>query len=380
MIVLSSLFVILTSHAVQAQNTSGNNGRDVVQEISNNREKINQTEEEKRKILGSLYDITKRMKKISHDKSQLTDKLLKTQGHVQLLAKDIAQLELAIDKQHTLLKDRMRNLYKVSGDPYLSIIFSQNSALSLDQSLKYLKIISDQDFKLIKAYKKNVLVSKSKKQNLNQQVKKMVLIENDIKKQEGLLLTEHKQKSQIVTEIETKKLANVENLKKLRQKVKDTELEKFDAAVVDLLKPAIYENKGQLQAPVQCALKHDFGLVRHEEYLVELSHKGYRYECPTSTNVSAIFEGKVVFRGYIDSLGETLIIDHGDHYFSVYASLSNIKVKQDELVKKSQILGTVNSTKNRKTGEIYFELRHFSEPENPKNWFVSRGVQISSME
>ena len=350
---------------------------EVVVEVQKNRESINENDQQKRKILSSLYDISRRMKKITFEKGEMTDKLIRTQGSVKFIAKDIVGLQKKVAAEQTQLKKTLRNLYKMSGETYVAILFSQESAVSLDRSMKFFKIISEKDFALIKLYEKNIANLRTKKSNLNTQVKKLMSIEGDIKKQESLLVIEHSQKSKIVSEIENRKLVNVETIKKLRTQAQEKKLTRFDAALSDLLKTAFYENKGMLPAPIAGTITQDFGLMKHEEFPVEFSHKGWRYSSTKDASVSAVYDGRVSYKGNIEGYGETIIIDHGDHYYSVYAHLSQVKVKQDELVKKSQIMATAGSTSSANSVGIYFEIRHFSEPENPKNWISPQEIKVS---
>ncbi len=352
--------------------------KQVADEIQKSRSTINEKEQEKRRILGSLYDISKRMKKISQEKGEMTDKLIRAQGNVKYIARDIAILEKKIESQQKQLGTSLRNLYKISGETYIAILFSQDSALSLDRSLKFFKIVSEKDFALIKTYQKNVSDLKIKKVSLNSQVKKLIHIETDIKKQENLLLSEHDQKSKIVREIENKKLANVQKIKSLRTKAQEKNLTNFDAALSELLKTAFYENKGQLPAPILGSVTQDFGLIKNEDYPIELSHKGWLYSTLKAASVNAIYDGKVVYVGQISGYGQTVIIDHGDHYYSVYSYLSQVKVKIDEVIKKSQVIASAGSTSKLNSVGIYFEIRHFSEPENPKNWIAPQDVKVSS--
>ena len=320
------------------------------------------------------------MKKITQEKGEMTDKLLRTQGTVKYIARDIAGFERKVEAEQKQLRVRLRNLYKMSGQTYVAVLFSQETALSLDRSLKFLKILSEKDFELIKSYEKSIADLRSKKSNLNTQVKKLIYIEGDIRKQETLLLSEHNEKSKIVSEIESKKLANVEKIKTLRTRAQEKKLTSFDAALSDLLKTAFYENKGQLPAPIAGNITQDFGLSKHEDFQIEFSHKGWLYSSVKAAAVLAIYDGKVSFQGRIPGYGETLIIDHGDHYYSVYSHLGQVKVKQDDLVKKSQPIATAGSTSKANDVGIYFEIRHFSEPENPKHWISPQEVKVSLIE
>ena len=352
--------------------------REVVKEVQKNRDLINEREQEKRKILGSLYELSKRMKKISQEKGEMVDRLLRTQGSVKYVAKDIAKIENKIAIEKKQLRTSLRNLYKLSGETYFAILFSQETPLTLDRSLKFLKILSEKDFELIKSYERSIVDLKVKRGVLNTQVKKLVNIEGDIKKQEALLLSEHDQKAKIASDIESRKLLNVEKIKSLRNRAQDKRLVNYDAALSDLLKTAFYESKGQLTAPVQGEVVQDFGLTKHEEFPIEFSHKGWLYSTAKSAQVISIYDGRVSFAGEIKGYGETIIVDHGDHYYSVYSHLGQVKVRLNESVKKSQIIATASSTTSPNSVGIYFEIRHFSEPENPKNWILPPEVKVSA--
>jgi septal ring factor EnvC (AmiA/AmiB activator) len=134
------------------------------------------------------------------------------------------------------------------------------------------------------------------------------------------------------------------------------------------MKPSIYEQRGLLPAPVIGRVVREFGLVTDEEYKIRFSHKGWSYQTDLGAQVEAVFEGTVARVLTLPGFGSTIIVDHGDHYYSVYSHLAKTKVKSGDPIAKGTILATTG-------GSLYFELRHFSEPENPANWISpSKGI------
>lgn len=355
--------------------------RQLAEKFKQTRRQITETEVEKRKILGSLYSITQRMKKISHEKNHLTDELFHVQDNVKNIAKLIATLEVQIERQRHQLKRRLRTLYKLSGEGYIGILFSRTSALDVDEALRNLKIVTENDYQLIRSYQENIALYKTQRQKLKGQVERLVALERKIKKQEGMLVSEHKQKSKIVSELDRSRNARMKDIKKLRahtkalaeQKIADTE----DRDWVDLLKPSIFEQKGQLPSPVQGVVVRDFGLVTNDRYKIQLSHKGWRYSAPKGTPVASIFDGTVVHADWINGYGQTVIVDHGDHYYSVYSHISRVKAKLGDTLKKGQAFAEAGPSSRRHGEGVYFEIRHFSEPENPAQWIAARGIRIS---
>lgn len=346
----------------------------LVEKVQKSKQQIVEAESEKRRILGSLYTIQQRMKKITSEKSHLTDELFQAQDSVKNVARVIAQLEGEIGKQRTALRKRLRALYKLSGEGYVSILFSRSNAADLDESLRFLKIVTENDYKMIRSYQANVATYKAQKDKLKKQVERLVGIEKRIKTQENLLVVEQNSKSKIVSELDMKKNKNIDKIKSLRTKADAIEP---DAEVANLLRPSIFEQKGQLAAPIQGDVVEDFGLIVDERFKIRFAHKGWTYSAATGAGIQAVFDGTLVRSEWIDGYGTIAVIDHGDHYYSVYGHLTKLKVKVGEEVNKGQAIAEAGPIDDTRQG-LYFELRHFSEPENPTAWIAAKGLRTAS--
>ena len=129
----------------------------------------------------------------------------------------------------------------------------------------------------------------------------------------------------------------------------------------DILDLSFFEKKGKLLAPFEGVLAQGFGMVVDPKYQYRLSHKGHRYRSRKAKPAKAVADGRIVFSGEVEGYGPTAIIDHGDHYFSVYSGLKDVKVSKGDEVTRAQALSS--SIK-----EIYFEIRHFSDAIDPASW------------
>lgn len=353
--------------------------KNIAQKLRETRKNMVHADAQKRKILGSLYLINQRMKKISARKSELTNDMLQAQENVKNVAKLIAALEVQIERQRIHLKRRLRALYKLSGLGYIGVLFSSQSAVELDETLRFLKIVTDNDYQLIQTYRNNVVAYLEQKEHLRQQIEKLVAIEKNIKKQESLLAAEHKEKSKIASQLEKVKLENLNRMRDLRDKGKvltDEESVKLS----ELLKPSIFEKKGHLPPPVTGVVVQDFGLVTDEKYKIQLSHKGWRYLTAPRTPVESIFDGKVIYSDVVKGYGHTVVIDHGDHYYTVYAHIARVKVKAGDTLKQGEAFAEAGPLAKGGGDGIYFEIRHFSEPENPTNWISKKELRHAALD
>lgn len=346
----------------------------LVEKVQKSKQQIVEADVEKRRILGSLYTIQQRMKKITSEKSHLTDELFQAQDNVKNVARVIAQLESEIGKQRSALRKRLRALYKLSGEGYVSILFSRTSAADLDESLRFLKIVTENDYKLIRSYQANVATYKVQKEKLKKQVERLVGIEKKIKTQENLLVVEQQSKSRIVSELDQKKNKNLDRIKKLRTKADGID---EDDEVAQLLRPSMFEQKGQLPAPVPGEVVQDFGLIHDEKFKIRFAHKGWTYSAAPGAQIQSVFDGTLVRSDWIEGYGTIAVIDHGDHYYSVYGHLTKLKLKIGDEVKKGQAFAEAGPIDSERKG-LYFEIRHFSEPENPTAWIAAKGLRTAS--
>lgn len=81
----------------------------------------------------------------------------------------------------------------------------------------------------------------------------------------------------------------------------------------------------------------------------------------------AVFSGRVAFADEYPSYGRTVIVDHGESYFTVTSGLSTIDVSVGEELPAGTRLGT--ATDRDGVGEIYFEIRRGKETLAPGEWF-----------
>ena len=78
-------------------------------------------------------------------------------------------------------------------------------------------------------------------------------------------------------------------------------------------------------------------------------HAGADFRSPAGTPIKAPNAGRVVIAGSRYFSGDTVVIDHGQGLFSLFAHLSETSVKQGDSVKKGEVIGQVGQT-GRVTG------------------------------
>ncbi len=127
--------------------------------------------------------------------------------------------------------------------------------------------------------------------------------------------------------------------------------------------------KGSLEWPVIGMMEVPFGDIRHPKFNTATQHPGVDFRTEPGAPIQAILGGRVVFSRRFSGYGNTVLLDHGGNYLSVYARASVLHVAEGDEVLPGQVLGT--SPDRAFDGGppiVYFELRREGRAVDPADW------------
>lgn len=97
------------------------------------------------------------------------------------------------------------------------------------------------------------------------------------------------------------------------------------------------------------------------------AHKGVDYAAPHGTPVKATGNGKIVFRGKKGGYGNTIVVQHGSQYSTLYAHLSRYAsgLKSGSRVRQGEIIGYVGSSGLATGPHLHYEFHVNGTHRNP---------------
>lgn len=127
--------------------------------------------------------------------------------------------------------------------------------------------------------------------------------------------------------------------------------------------------KAFIRNPVDFArISSKFNLKRKHPILNRIrAHKGVDYAAPTGTPIRSAGDGKVVFRGKKGGYGNTVIIQHGSRYSTLYAHMSKYArgSNQGKRVRQGQVIGYIGKSGLATGPHLHYEFRVNGVHRNP---------------
>ena len=94
---------------------------------------------------------------------------------------------------------------------------------------------------------------------------------------------------------------------------------------------------------------------------------------PPGAVVHAVYGGTIAFADEYADYGKSIIVDHGDGYFTVSANLATIEVRVGDDVGSGSRLATLGDAGRQSAGPnqaaLYFEIRRGTDTLDPAEWF-----------
>lgn len=126
-----------------------------------------------------------------------------------------------------------------------------------------------------------------------------------------------------------------------------------------------------------------FSLSRYHPILHTMrAHKGIDYSAAAGTPVKSVGEGRVIFAGRKGGYGNTIVVQHGDRYTTLYAHLQGFasSIKNGKQVRQGEVIGYVGSSGLATGNHLHYEFQVDGVHRNPLTIQLPQSVAVASRE
>ena len=312
-------------------------------------------------------------RKIARSKTELA-------GLEKRIGKNLASfkgLEKEIASGETYTSQRLTAIYKMRWLGQMNLLASAESMHELLQMQKMLAQIIASDQKELEALKGK----KNRLQNLIQTLHQQQNDKRDIEKaliaQSGNVSRDMAARQSLLDDIRNKRsveLAALEALKAsalaLDQKISALNQQRFAHEATGMPQPkvAFASLKGLLNLPVKGKITKHFGAFKNAKFNVVNFRSGIQIRAERGEPIRAVHSGKILYANWFKGYGNMIILDHGQHYYTVYAHLEELFKNQGDPVEAGEVIATVGDTGSMHGAGLHFEVRHHGKPLDPLRW------------
>lgn len=367
--------------------------------IKKKEEQISKAEKEKEQLEGNLSDIKGIKKKLENQKADLQTYVVELDETLARIEQNISNLKNQIttkgeeirlaeqelkaatereESQQESMRVRIRLMYERSNSNVLEMLLQATGVGDMLSRADYMEKVMAYDKRMWEEYKENRQLIALCKEELElekqilDQAKEMVETEqNNLE-----VLIDQKTKDIVAYEsdIDNKEKAIKEYEAEIAQQ--NAEIEALEAAIAEE-KKKLLEGSGSLsydgglfKFPLASytRVSDDYGPRIHPILKVEQFHNGVDFAAPKGTAIYAAYDGKVVAATYSSSMGNYVMIDHGDELYTIYMHASALYVEKGDVVVRGETIAAVGSTGRSTGNHLHFSVRKNGEYVSPWNY------------
>ena len=333
-------------------------------------------------LLGELHRLEMEIRASRDELELLQLKLDRGYREIDDLLKRIQALEQSIAELRPYLSNRSVSLYKLGRLSYVRLLLSVEEPRELTRAYRYLSRLAEVDSEKIGRFLVNQRALETSKSNLLARTKEMLETRSRLEGTTATLESRRGTKQALLKEIHGRR----EMAETLRFELEGAHeklgelvgrLARGEVPGVDPVFLPIRMFRGDLGWPVEGRVENRFGKHFHPRFRTVTVQNGLEIVAPMNDPVGAVYDGQVVFASWFQGYGKLLIIGHPHNVYSLYGYLSDILVREGDLVNRGDEVGRVGDTGSVGGPSLYFEIREDGKPVDPELWLTKQPKSVA---
>lgn len=397
-------FIMLWSVPSVAYATEADEDEEKREALENSKQDLQNAQDERRNMQGTLSDIKKQQVKLEEAKNDLSEYVVELDGQLIFIQGTLAELEVKIAEkeqeivqieqqlkearenevdQYEAMEQRIRFMYERGNSAYISLILDAEDFSEMLNKAEYIEEISNYDRDMLKEYQETKEAIEFLKEQLEKEEEMLHSAKEEAAEKEGemsdLIDQKEKQIENYETDINNKEKAIKEyeaeiaaqnaTIAALEAQIAQAERELADVSGNDVGETPVYGGGPFCwPAPSYTRISDDYGNRIHPTLGVQQFHNGIDMAAPNGSPILAAESGTVIAAAYSSTMGNYIMINHGNGLYTIYMHASALYVSTGQTVTRGQKIAAVGST-GRSTGpHLHFSVRRNGAYVNPWNF------------
>lgn len=366
--------------------------------IRQKEEEISRAKEEKKTLQSGLTNVKELKKELEASKADLANYVAKLDADLSDIQEKINELKTLIEEkegqiaekteeleealevqqdQYEAMKSRIKFMYEKGDVLYLEFVFVADSFGEMLNKADYIEMLSSYDRKMLDEYVAYAEYVALCKEGLEEEKDVLDEAKAAVEEEEAalndLIATKEQEMYKMNSDIQSKEAAIREYEAEIASQ--NETIAALEAAVAEERKRLAQEQGRKYDggiftwpAPSYSRISDEYGNRTHPILGVQQFHNGLDMAAPGGSPILAAYDGKVVAADYSSSMGNYIMIDHGDSLYTIYMHASALYVSKGAEVSKGDKIAAVGSTGRSTGNHLHFSVRLNGNYVSPWNY------------
>jgi septal ring factor EnvC (AmiA/AmiB activator) len=289
-----------------------------------------------------------------------------TASEIETTTRDLIYSQDRLAESQAVLNRRLRDIYKMGPLHTMQVLLGASSFADLLNRYRYLQQIGRSDRQLVERVRALEERLESQNAELQERMSQLGLLRRDrvsevaqlraVEGERETALREFRSREQTTAgrleELEADETRMTTLIDQLEERRRAMEAARARAGGATLAASDV----GSLDWPLTGRILYRFGRETRPNGIV-LRWDGIGIAAATGTPVRAVRAGRVALAGQFEGYGATVILSHGDGFYTVYTYLEEIGVVEGRDVQEGQVVGTVGGADTPEGPHLEFQIR-----------------------
>ncbi len=344
-------------------------------------------ENAKTALTGDVVELDSQMSEVSNDLLEVQNLLDTKEAELDKTTKELAQAKIDVKKQYEDMKLRIKFMYENGTMSYIQILLSSGSFSELLNKAEYIEQVSEYDRNMLQTYQDNRDKITRLEKDLKDQKEVLEQVKGDVEAKQtemaGLISDKQTEIEGYESDIQNKEEAIKEyeamiaeqdsTIKALEAsvaaaKAKRTQMTVSDNSTNAADQPHYGGGAFVWPAPSYTRISDDYGYRTHPILGIQKFHSGVDMAAPSGSSILAAADGTVVAATYNATMGNYVMIDHGNGLYTIYMHASALYVSSGQSVSAGSTIAAVGSTGRSTGAHLHFSVRQNGSYVSPWNY------------